>query len=308
MDLIRLIFRREAFGTRYPIFPTLRPICLWDILPKALRDEVFLGFTADGCFLVSYVFKCEVFKLTFWLIPGDNGSPSTWLDKPFAVFSASVATVRIHEQIGVRFLQSIADPRAFVIIYSLVSRMVCFVFSVLVNSLFIRCFQGMDYISVVWGTLPEPSCASCRRACELIGTRTRFACSEHFQLLLLSPDCSFSVRECSNWSADITCGSSDCLDQELQIPSFCQNTADKPKSKEHVCSCMTDLTGSLHPSVCPQTGRLRVAWVSQGRQIRLISCSFGSHSPCIVPMVFPQINFFKTLLGLFHRSQKVFKR
>ena len=124
MDLIRLIFRRETFGTRYPIFSALKPICLWDILPKTLRDEVFLGFTADGCFLVSYATKFELFKLTFWLIPGDSGSPGTWLDKPFAVFSASVAIFRIHEQIGVRFLQSTSDPGTFVLVFSLVSQMI----------------------------------------------------------------------------------------------------------------------------------------------------------------------------------------
>lgn len=145
----------------------------------------------------------------------------------------------------------------------------------------------MDYISIVWGTLPDPSCTSCRRACEFIDTRTRFACSRHFQLIHLSPDCSFSPHECaSNWSTDFIHGSSYYLHKEMHLPiSLCQNI-DRANSKEQMCFCMTDLTGSVHPSVCPQTGRLRIAWVSQGRQIRLISCSFGSHSSCTVPMVF----------------------
>lgn len=125
MDLIQAIFRREIFGTRLPIFPSLRPICLWDILPKTLWDEVFLGFSADGRFLVSYVFRSNAFRLTFWLVPGDEGSPSSWLSKPFAVFSTPVSTNRIHDQVGVRFLQSTSDTQVFVLIYSLVSELAC---------------------------------------------------------------------------------------------------------------------------------------------------------------------------------------
>ncbi|KAH9286409.1 hypothetical protein ECG_00982 [Echinococcus granulosus] len=228
MDLIQALFRREMFGTRLPIFPGLRPICLWDILPKTLYDEVFLGFTADGRFLVSYVSRLGVFRLTFWLIPGEEGSPCSWLNKPFAVFSASISTSRVYDQVGVRFLQSTSDTQIFVLIYSL----------------------GIDYISLVWGTMPEPDCTDCRRACALIGTRTSFNCSKHFQLLNLSPDCSFYGRECiSGWSTEVVDGSPNCIYK-----------------------------------VCPETGRLRVTWVSQGRQVRLLSCSFGNSWSCSMPM------------------------
>ncbi|VDM32136.1 unnamed protein product [Hydatigera taeniaeformis] len=258
MDLVKALFRREVFGTRLPIFPSLRPICLWDILPKALCDEVFLGFTADGRFLVSYVFRSNVFRLAFWLVPGDEGSPNSWLGKPFAAFSTSVPNNRIHDQLGVRFLQSIADTQAFVLIYSL----------------------GIDSISIVWGTMPEPSCSDCRLACELMGTRHSFYCPKHFQYLTLSPDCSFFGRECvSGWSAEVVDGSPNCSykGKLIHCPS-------KATSKGQVCSCMGDLTSSVHPSVCPETGRLRVTWVSQGRQVRLLSCSFGGSLSCAMPM------------------------
>ncbi|KAL5969637.1 PR domain zinc finger protein 15 [Taenia solium] len=232
MDLIQALFRREVFGTRLPIFPSLRPICLWDILPMALCDEVFLGFSADGRFLVSYVFRSNAFRLAFWLVPGDEGSPNSWLSKPFAVFSTSMSTNQIHDQVGVRFLQSTSDTQLFVLIYSL----------------------GIDSISIVWGTMPEPNCTDCRQACDLIGTSTYFNCPKHFQFLTLSPDCSFFGRECvSGWSAEVADGSPNCV------------------YNDQVCSCMGDLTASVHPSVCPETGRLRVTWVSQGRQVRLLS-------------------------------------
>ncbi|VDK34970.1 unnamed protein product [Taenia asiatica] len=225
MDLIQALFRREIFGTRLPIFPSLRPICLWDILPMALCDEVFLGFSADGRFLVSYVFRSNAFRLAFWLVPGDEGSPNSWLSKPFAVFSTSMSTNQIHDQVGVRFLQSTSDTQLFVLIYSL----------------------GIDSISIVWGTMPEPNCTDCRQACDLIGTSTAFHCPKHFQFLTLSPDCSFFGRECvSGWSAEVVGGSPNCVYNE--------------------------------------TGRLRVTWVSQGRQVRLLSCSFSGSWSCALPM------------------------
>ncbi|KAL5111278.1 Fez family zinc finger protein 1 [Taenia crassiceps] len=115
--------------------------------------------------------------------------------------------------------------------------------------------------------MPEPSCTSCRHARDLIGTCTSFNCPKHFQFLDLSPDCSFFGRECvSGWSTEVVDGS----------PNRVYNG--------QVCSCMGDLTASMHPSVCPETGRLRVTWVSQGRQVRLLSCSFGGSWSCAMPM------------------------
>lgn len=120
MNLLDILIRREIKGLKLPIFPGLRQIHLNHILPFRLRHEVVLGFTADGRFLLSYLFEAKIFKLTFWLNPEYTDSDH-WFDKPFAVYSKVFCDDRINDHNGVRFLQSMANPSEFVLIYAWVS-------------------------------------------------------------------------------------------------------------------------------------------------------------------------------------------
>ncbi|VUZ47190.1 unnamed protein product, partial [Hymenolepis diminuta] len=251
MNLLDSILNREINGTRFPIFPGLRSIQLNNILPTSLCYEIILGFTADGRFILSYYFGINVFKLTFWLIPGYSESPKSWFDKPFAVYTQSFSEGRIDDQVGVRFVQSIRNPTEFALILS----------------------WGIENVAILWGTLPEPMCLECQRAIKKNEKDSSFLCSRHFWFIRLSPDCQFSSRECVSAS-----------DQKSSRIPFYLSPNKQETSKGLSCRCMSDLTASIHPSICPQTGRLRLSWVSQGNQIRVISCSFGEDFSCTVPM------------------------
>nr|CUU98145.1 hypothetical transcript [Hymenolepis microstoma] len=226
-------------------------IQLNDILPPSLRYEVILGFTGDGRFILSYCFRINVFKLTFWLVPGYCHSPSSWFEKPFAVYTHSFSEGRIDDQVGVRFMQSIRNPMEFVLILA----------------------WGIESVTILWGTLPEPMCLECQGALRKSERDSTFLCSKHFWFIRFSPDCQFSSRECAS-----------CSGQKSSRLPFYLTPNKQETSKGLSCKCMSDLSASIHPSICPQTGRLRLSWVSQGNQIRVISCSFGEDFSCIVPM------------------------
>lgn len=145
-------------------------------------------------------------------------------------------------------------------------------------------------------------CTECQQAIKINDKDTSFLCAKHFRFISLSPDCRFSSKECVPNLCNESVHESD---QKTAHTSLVlrQNAVKQVQIKGQSCTCMSDLTASVHPSVCPKTGRLRLAWVSQGNQIRLISCSFGEDFPCTVPMVglpFP-INL---NLGNLRRSQK----
>ncbi|KAM7540635.1 hypothetical protein Aperf_G00000038082 [Anoplocephala perfoliata] len=258
MTLFELILRREIRGTRYPIFHGLRPIRLSDILPFSLRQEVILGFTADGRFILSHFFESGRFKLSFWLVPGYCDSPNSWFENPFAVYTQILSSGRIDDQVGVRFLQSIHDPTTFALILS----------------------WGIENLTILWGTLPDPMCTECQQTTKINDKDTSFLCTKHFRFIRLSPDCQFSSKECVSVLYNESIPESD--PETAHNPH--QNTDKQVQSRGQSCECMSDLTASVHPSVCPKTGRLRLAWVSQGNQVRIISCSFGEDFPCTMPM------------------------
>ncbi|VDN97791.1 unnamed protein product [Rodentolepis nana] len=195
--------------------------------------------------------RSNVFKLTFWLVPGYCHSPLSWFDKPFAVYTQSFSEGRIDDRIGVRFIQSVRNPIEFVLILA----------------------WGIENVTILWGTLPEPMCLECQSAFKKNEKDSTFLCSKHFWFIRFSPDCQFSSRECTS-----------CSDQKSSRLPFYLISSKQETSKGISCKCMSDLSASIHPSICPQTGRLRLSWVSQGNQIRVISCSFGEDFSCIVPM------------------------
>ncbi len=124
MDLPFLLMRREIFGSRVPATPGLRWFRLMSILPKDCTDEIFLGFTADGRFLVSYTYRQCHFRLRLWLIPGDEYSILDWLKRPFAelLLEKQPAYAFLTDAWGIRFLQSVSDPQTFVLLFSSVSQ------------------------------------------------------------------------------------------------------------------------------------------------------------------------------------------
>lgn len=107
--------------------------------------------------------------------------------------------------------------------------------------------------------------------------------------LLIAPSLVANVSQAGLqkwWTVVLTAFTMVC---QFRVPS-------KITSTGQVCSCMGDLTASVHPSVCPETGRLRVTWVSQGRQVRLLSCSFSGSWSCAMPMVFLPFAFQQKLI------------
>ncbi len=127
-----------------------------------------------------------------------------------------------------------------------------------------------------------------------MGAPNSFKCPHHFQLIRLCPDHHSSVK-----LADNSASSNTFTDEELQhlqhknherfiIPVCLYNHCSwsVPSKLNLPCVCPENATSGLHPSVCPETGRLRIAWLSQGGQVRVLSCSFSkSESACNLPMV-----------------------
>uniref|UniRef100_A0A5K3F5X6 DCAF15_WD40 domain-containing protein n=1 Tax=Mesocestoides corti TaxID=53468 RepID=A0A5K3F5X6_MESCO len=267
MNLQFLIHRRETFGSLMPATSGLKCIRLRNILPQNLLDEVFLGFSADSNFLVSYNSRSRYVKLRFWLIPGEHYGPRNWLQTSFADIALDELPTHpfLSDMFGIRFIQSLNDPQTFVVIFSSASS---------------------DHVSMIWGTLPDPNCLDCRGAFLSRETSASFKCTKHLQLLRLYPDYQAFCTKSGNSFDEVHSPENN---GQTPIPAcfshYCLcNSHRATASSSYTCVCMANSTSGLHPSVCPETGRLRVAWVSQGRQIRVLSCSFGPKSACSMPM------------------------
>ncbi|VDM03544.1 unnamed protein product [Schistocephalus solidus] len=270
MNLIKLLSQREILGPFSESQATvpsigLRRYCLKDVLPDNFLGEIFLGFTANGRFLVSYSRQGVQFFVRFWAFP--SPSSSVRLQHPFAQFSFKTFTDCPFQSDlpAVRFLQSLSDPDTFLFLVA----------------------SALDGdVLAIWGSLPQFECASCCKvALSLEFSHTlysaadslTFSCPHHMRLLRLYPDHqSFSFSDQSKYSRNFSedaFESSDLPtvnDEELPIPPCLTSSA--PMT---ACKCFRLSTVSLlHPSVCPKTGRLRFAWISQGRQVRVLSCSF----------------------------------
>lgn len=120
MDLTFLLRRREILGSPIPATPGIRWLRLMNILPKDLLDEVFLGFTANSCFLVSYVVRQGDFRLRFWLVPPDRSEPREYLRTPFAELSLEKRPTYafLADACGIRFIQSMKDSETFIVLFS----------------------------------------------------------------------------------------------------------------------------------------------------------------------------------------------
>lgn len=118
---------RELSGlsvTNSNISPGIRRYRLKSLLSLDRLSEVFLGFAADGQFLVSYSLEGDNFYIRFWLIPSRHGDIKSSLQYPFAQFTlekfpSSLSFLSTFD--AFRFLQSINDPQQFVLIFSHVS-------------------------------------------------------------------------------------------------------------------------------------------------------------------------------------------
>lgn len=150
---------------------------------------------------------------------------------------------------------------------------------------------------LIWGTLPSPSCKTCRQVSALLGSRNSLKCANHFHLIKFSPDYHAYEKRAFN-SAVSNLYSDDELpsnqeDNDRSLVPLCLNHFCPWRghsSSGQTCICPDNATSGFHPSVCPETGRVRIAWVSQGQQIRVLSCSFDAESASRFPMVCRRLN------------------
>ncbi|CAH8519515.1 unnamed protein product [Dicrocoelium dendriticum] len=242
----------------------LRSYRLFEILPHHALEDVFLGFSVCGRFLISYKHDCKQFFLRFWLFPPTqsdiHGHNRLEL---FAETSLSrvVYATQIHDVPSVRFIQSHLNPSTFVILSS--------------------DFYGGGVISA-FGCMPDVECTDCVaagaalcRGCQNTASSPR--CPFHTRLLPiyldlpnpLSPkstgyDRSRKRRKRSACPADL-------------LPAcFAPQTSGIPGRQ---CSCFAQTKtpiSLIQISVCNITGSVRIAWPSPDAQVKVLTCSFES--------------------------------
>ncbi|BHF60664.1 hypothetical protein SprV_0100362900 [Sparganum proliferum] len=260
----------------------LRRYCLKDLLPANLLGETFLGFTANGRFIVSYSIRDVQFFVRFWAFPSHPSAIR--LQHPFAQFSfKTYADCPFQSDLpAVRFLQSLSDPDNFIFLVA----------------------SALDGdVLVIWGSLPQFECASC---CEVamslefsqnwssVADSPTFSCPQHMRLLRLYPDHqSFSFSSLSKHRNNFSEDAFESADlpvvygENLPFPPCLT-----PSASTTTCKCFRLSTVVLiHPSVCPKSGRLRLAWISQGRQVRVLSCSFSAFNEMTLRCHLPACSF-----------------
>ncbi|CAH8523805.1 unnamed protein product [Schistosoma turkestanicum] len=256
----------------------LKPYHLRQILPQDAVDDIFLGFSADGCFLVSYKNDFKHHVIRFWLFPPS----STGKSGPKLVLYSERKFLRtsycpeIHNVPCVRFVQSLAIPNSF---------------------LLLACNNDGSGFVAAFGLMPDLDCNICSEA-SYIHDRlpNKVTCSIHSHVLPLNLDISlaqeFSVPIRSNRNALKFQNISYRCTSHFVPP--CLRSFDENSNNTDLCdgSCFTSTglpIGKIHVGVSPNTGHLRIAWANPDAQVKIMSCSFkpytssGDFSFCSLP-------------------------
>lgn len=96
----------------------LKPYHLRQILPPDASDDIFLGFSADGCFLISYKNDFKHHVIRFWLFPPrstGNLGPKLALYSERKFLRTSYCP-DLHNVPCVRFVQSLAVSNSFLLL------------------------------------------------------------------------------------------------------------------------------------------------------------------------------------------------
>ncbi|CAL8068910.1 unnamed protein product [Calicophoron daubneyi] len=264
-------------------FAGLRSYQLFKLLPRTALEDVFLGFSSCGQFLVSYRLDFKQCLLHFWLFPPViNHSTGELRLHLFAEVAISRVTYvsRFQDSPCVRFIQSLMDPSSF---------------------LFLSCdFDGSGLITA-FGLMPDTECSSCIAHCQYLNDPSpalcRTPCLVHVRILVLNLDLASVIpRDTSVYSNNDDNDSGGCnnsddlfstsLDCEFVPPCYRNlgglSVYDDEGGQKENCTCFAStswLIGSIQVNVCPLTGRLRIAWVNPDAQIKVLSCSFITPKP-----------------------------
>ncbi|CAH8575501.1 unnamed protein product [Schistosoma bovis] len=258
----------------------LKPYHLRQILPPDASDDIFLGFSADGCFLISYKNDFKHHVIRFWLFPPrstGNLGPKLALYSERKFLRTSYCP-DLHNVPCVRFVQSLAVSNSF---------------------LLLACNNDGSGFVAAFGLMPDIDCDICSEASSAHDRLSnKSTCSIHSHVLPLNLDISFAqespipIRSNRN-SLKFQKTSYRCTSHFVPpcLSSFdensCSNNAD-------LCggSCFTSTglpIGRIHVGVSPNTGHLRIAWANPDAQVKIMSCSFkpstnsGDFSFCTLP-------------------------
>lgn len=237
----------------------LRSYRLFEILPHHALDDVFLGFSVCGRFLVSYKYDSKQFFLRFWLFPPSqpdvDGHSCLKLFAETSLCRVMYAT-RIHDIPSVRFVQSYLNPTTFIIVSS--------------------DFYGGGVISA-FGFMPDVECTNCIAASAAVCHGLQ--CPFHTRLLPIFLDLPnpLSPKPASYDRARKRRRRS-ALPSDLLPPCFMGQTSRVSRRR---CSCFSQAKtpiSFIQFSVCSTTGSIRIAWPSPDAQVKVLTCSFESQN------------------------------
>ncbi|THD28968.1 Zinc finger C2H2 type [Fasciola hepatica] len=289
MTFLRKLLQRELTSRPSSLqenFVRSRSYQLSRILPRTALDDVFLGFSVCGQFLISYKMDFKRFLLRFWSFPpqplrDENGIKLRLFAE--APFFHSIYVSRFQDTPCVRFIQSKLDFRSF---------------------LLLSCDYDGDGVIAAYGSMPDVDCEHCMSAhLRLSGILPTDApnsrqCPIHLQILLLNLDlpimsdrtpCAFDTsttdpgplpqsnhQRIKNSRISTT---SDCIPPCLQIYGSSQLYVPETEKFSSGCGCFASTPwpiGGIQLSVCATNGALRLSWASPDAQIKIISCRFTS--------------------------------
>ncbi|KAL3311422.1 hypothetical protein Ciccas_009996 [Cichlidogyrus casuarinus] len=287
------MLQRSRYRGGLLLKPPTKSICLKKLLTQHITEcHIFLGFTCDGNFLISFAEDRSSLNLHFWLVPtSDNGK--------LRLFSVHSFNLQNEDEYGdgnikpIRFIQSKTQSSSFALLISLPC---C--------ALVETCSR--DVVWIIFGQVPNLSCDHCNRCHDFM--------KQHCASLVNSPkdqlrqypswlyECPIhtkhiSIRTELESLGDVNLSrqaNSDLMRQlygedseEEGSPSSLFEAASKEEQGIALPNCVARVPGEcfcqdpvitwlgIQPSVCPRTGLLRLLYFCGINQsYRLLSAQF----------------------------------
>ncbi|CAH8550209.1 unnamed protein product [Heterobilharzia americana] len=240
----------------------LKAYHLRQILPQSAADDIFLGFSADGCFLISYKSDFKHYVLRFWLFPPSCVEQSGILLTLFAErkFLRTGYCLSILSIPCIRFVQSLSSSSSF---------------------LLIACNNDGTGFVAAFGLMPDLDCNLCIEASSCQSPSSpKTTCSIHSHVLSLNID--ISVAQTFSLDSDMAfCHVLHRNTLHFVPPCFRSFDGGYYSNNEYICegSCFTSTglpIGMIQVGVSSSTGHLRIAWANPDAQVKVISCSFNA--------------------------------
>ncbi|CAH8856822.1 unnamed protein product [Trichobilharzia szidati] len=263
--MIKWLHKREI--TRCYSSPIIDLSCglktyhLREILPQSAIFDIFLGFSADGCFLVSYKSDFKHHILRFWLFPPASTqrcgmSLTLYAERKFirSCYYPNLPSIPC-----VRFVQTLSSPKEF---------------------LLLACNDDGTGFVAAFGLIPDLDCSSCLEASSSRDSPTsRSTCSIHSRVLPLNLDLSHAQESSASVRSNVRDLNNpqflSCDTQDIVPPCFRSRDGTCRSNNEGSCFASTGLPiGQIQVGVSANTGHLRIAWANPDAQVKVISCSF----------------------------------